>query len=84
MGGETYDLNREIIASFESDLTLELMSVTAKQSRKLRRQTQLQEDSHRASSGMDLLTFKSATWRQEEMWKSIDTNPGKSKEMCIS
>lgn len=74
MGGETYDLNREIIASFESDLTLELMSVTAKQSRKLRRQTQLQEDSHRASSGMDLLTFKAATWRQEEMWKSIDTN----------
>ena len=74
MGGESHDLNREIIASFESDLTFELMSVSAKTSRKLRRQTQLLEDSHRASSGMDLLTFKSASWRQEEMWKTIDTN----------
>ena len=74
MGGETYDLRREIIASFESDLTLELMSVKAKESRKLRRQTQLLEDSHRASSGMDLLQFKAASWRQDEMWRTIDTN----------
>ena len=74
MGGELHDLRREIIFSFESDLTLELMSVSAKASRKLRRQTQLLEDSQRASSGMDLLTFKAATWRQDEMWRSIDTN----------
>ena len=50
------------------------MSTTAKASRKLRRQMQLTQDSHRASSGMDLLKFSAATWRQEEMWEAIDTN----------
>ena len=75
MGGETYaDLERITIASFTSDLTLENMSLTAKENRKLRRQAQLLEDSHRASSGMDLLQFKAATWRQEDLWKAIDTN----------
>lgn len=69
-----YDLRRVTIASFASDLTFEFMSTTAKASRKLRRQTQMLEDCHRASSGMDLLPFKAATWRQEDMWKAIDTN----------
>ena len=68
------DLGREILATFDIDLTFEHMSTKAKESRKLRRQTQLMEETHRASSGMDLLQFKSATWRQDEMWKSIDTN----------
>ena len=75
MGGEvSHDLRRIILASFASDLTLEQMSIKAKESRKLRRQSQLTEDSHRATSGMDMLSFKAATWRQEEMWKAIDTN----------
>lgn len=68
------DLRKTTLASFASDLTFELMSVTAKESRKLRRQAQMLESSHRASSGMDLLSFKAATWRQEDMWKAIDTN----------
>jgi len=74
MGGESYDLRRVTIASFASTLTFEKMSITAKESRKLRRQAMFTEDSHRANSGMDLLRFSAATWRQEEMWKAIDTN----------
>ena len=74
MGGENYgDLRRVTLASFATDLTLITM-LKAKESRKLRRQMQLTEDSHRASSGMDMLSFKAATYRQEEMWKAIDTN----------
>ena len=74
MGGGIYDLRRVVLASFDTDLTFNLMSTKAKESRKLRRQMQLTEDSHRASSGMDLLQFSAATWRQDEMWKLIDTN----------
>lgn len=74
-GGVAYhDLSRTVLASFDIDLPLDSMSTTAKASRKLRRQTQMLEDCHRASSGMDLLSFKPATWRQEEMWKSFDNN----------
>ena len=75
MGGENYaDLTRTLLATYASDLTFEFMSTKAKESRRLRRQTQLMDDSHRASSGMDLLGFQPATWRQEEMWSLIDTN----------
>ena len=74
MGGDLHDLRREILATFATDLTLEHMSTSAKVNRKMRRQTQMLDDCHRATTGMDLLSFKPATWRQEEMWKSIDTN----------
>ena len=73
-GGEiAHEMSRTLLASYDLDLNFELMSA-AKVSRKMRRQTLLTEETHRASSGMDLLSFKPATWRQEEMWNSFDTN----------
>jgi len=69
-----YALKKSVLASIATDLTLKNMSLKAKENRKLRRQMQLTEDSHRANSGMDLLSFKSASWKQDELWKTIDTN----------
>ena len=75
-GGEySYDLSKLTIASFPISATPDFMSITAKASRKARRAAAIiQEETHRASSGMDLLKFSAATWRQDELWREMDKN----------
>ena len=73
-GGGTNDLRRFELASFPISSAIDFMSITAKESRKQRRAATSNEETHRVSSGMDLLPFSAATWRQDEMWRTIDTN----------
>jgi len=73
-GGGPNELRRQTVASFPISSTKDFMSLTAKESRKLRRSSALLEQAHRASSGMDLLPFSPATYRQNEMWRALDQN----------
>ena len=46
---------------------------SAKECRKARRAAmRMEDDIQRASSGMDLLPFHAATWRQDELWKAME------------
>ena len=75
LGGELNDLSVVRTDSFNFTLPSTNIMLTAKESRRARRQaaTMLEHETHRAS-GMDLLPFSAASWRQEDMWKCMEKN----------
>ena len=73
-GGDLNDLRRVTTASFKFDHLVSIMP-TAKACRRARRaEAFMLENTHRVSQGMDIIPFKSASWRQDEMWQAMDKN----------
>ena len=74
-GGELHDLSVVRFNSFQFPSTPTNIMLSAKESRKARRQAayMLEHETHRAT-GMDLLPFSAASWKQEDMWKCLEKN----------
>lgn len=72
-GGGFNDLKVKRFDSFQfPSHSIEIM-LSAKESRRARRQaaSMLEHETHRAT-GMDLLQFSAASWRQDDMWKALE------------
>ena len=68
-----YDV--EVIDSFHFTSSLDKIMQTAKECRRSRRAAAMRmEDGIQRASGMDLLPFKAATWRQDELWNEMEKN----------
>ena len=74
-GGDLNDLRIVQIDSFNFPNTTTNIMLSAKESRKARRQAayMLEHETHRAT-GMDLLPFSSASWKQDDMCKCLEKN----------
>ena len=72
-GGGLYDLSVVRIDSFQFPSVNSDIMLSAKESRRARRQaaSMLEHETHRAT-GMDLLPFSAASWRQDDMWKCLE------------
>lgn len=72
-GGLFHDLSRTILFTFPN--LYQSTMPNAKVCRRQRRAEALMlEDTQRATVGMDILAFKSASWRQDEMWHAMEKN----------
>lgn len=69
-GGDYRDRLEFVLIDSQTFLSTNIMP-TAREKRKVRRQM---EDVVHRERGMDLLTFKAMTWRQEEFWSLMEKN----------